>query len=438
MSSCYNGAISGYILDGSIYKKLPSCYNLCATCTAYPINPSIDMECKTNSCVIGYYPKEDNMTSCFKGDIFGYALEGSIYKKKIEPPCYSLCKTCTGYPSDPKIDMMCKPGSCQDGYYPMINKMTSCFKGDLPIAKYYLDGNVFQKCYSLCETCKKYPSDPTTDMSCDTCITGYFPKQDSSTSCFTGEIEQYYLDNLTNKYRNCYMSCLTCGAYYENDNHNCKKCMADYYPMEGKSSNCYKKDEIINGYYFNDKFSSCYPACMTCGGSETSDNPSCNKCKDVELCKPCTGILYKDECKTTCPQDTIFIKDLNTCYSCKEENKLIHESSCVSDCPEGYIGKDYICVTCNSVNLFNLNGHCVENCQSGYTVKDGICTPRKVIVINFIVNICNESTCRNGGVCSIEFETIVCTCISQYTGLFCEVLNNTPALRDYICNSALI
>jgi hypothetical protein len=45
---------------------------------------------------------------------------------------------------DPQTDMKCDPNSCIDGYYPKVNNMTSCFKGELP--KYYLEGGISQKC----------------------------------------------------------------------------------------------------------------------------------------------------------------------------------------------------------------------------------------------------------------------------------------------------
>jgi hypothetical protein len=78
---------------------------------------SIDMKC--NSCLSNYFPKDDNLTSCFTGILPGYQLIANIYTKQ----CYSLCKNCIGEPTDPTIDMFCEPNSCKQGYYPKIDNI---------------------------------------------------------------------------------------------------------------------------------------------------------------------------------------------------------------------------------------------------------------------------------------------------------------------------
>jgi hypothetical protein len=64
------------------------------------------MMCQTYT--IGYYPKLDNTTSCFNGDIAGYALVGSIYQK-----CHNNCLACT----DKSTPTVMKSSFCKIGLY---------------------------------------------------------------------------------------------------------------------------------------------------------------------------------------------------------------------------------------------------------------------------------------------------------------------------------
>ena len=68
-------------------------------------------------------------------------------------------------------------------------------------------------------------------MNCINCINNYFITEDTY-SCYTGEIDNYYLDKNKNKYRRCYKDCLRCSSTSVGDNKNCLKCKNNYYLTE--------------------------------------------------------------------------------------------------------------------------------------------------------------------------------------------------------------
>ena len=84
-------------------------------------------------------------------------------------------------------------------------------------------------------------------MNCLKCINNYYFLEDIN-SCYTGEIDNYYLDKNINKYRRCYKNCLRCSTAPEGNNINCLKCINEYYFLEDINS-CYTGD--IDNLLFN-------------------------------------------------------------------------------------------------------------------------------------------------------------------------------------------
>jgi hypothetical protein len=248
---CYREGINspiGYFLENNIWKR---CYKICKTCSSYPNNPETDMQC--NSCIDGYYPMEDYLTNCFQGIIKHYFFNGSIYRK-----CFNLCKSCTGYPTNPVSDMLCESDSCIDGYFPKIDNMSSCFYGN--ITGYYFNGSIYQKCYSSCEICEQTPG-TATNHQCKTCLTNYYPKIDNISSCFTGDQDAYYLDG--NIYEKCYPSCLTCTTLGTTADHKCTKCVNNFYPKIDNLTSCFSEEQV--GYFFDGNF---YQKCEDCESTD--------------------------------------------------------------------------------------------------------------------------------------------------------------------------
>jgi hypothetical protein len=354
MTSCYQSIESYFLDENFIYQK---CHELCKSCAGYPVDASSDMKCNSDSCISGYYPKDDNMTSCYKGTIPEYRLDGKVYKKIN---CYSLCKTCTALSTYPSVDMLCT--SCIPDYHPMVGKMTGCFKGDFP--GYFFDGSIYQKCYELCDTCNGYPDDATTDMLCKTCPTGSFPREGNMTSCFKGDMDLYYLDSKSKTYKKCSDSCLTCVEGPDGDKHNCKKCKDKYYPLDGKSGFCFKEKDTVVGYYFNNSiFGKCHESCKTCTGRGTPAQPNCIECdEDFKTCSGC-DYVFEGQCVEKCPKYSIYNSTTKLCTACKK-GELIFNNECIPSCLTGYIQDSDTCITCQSKQMLTYKDSCVKQCPS--------------------------------------------------------------------------
>jgi hypothetical protein len=127
-SNCFTGVVQLYYLDIDIYRK---CYPSCLTCTT--LGTESNHQC--TSCLTNYYPKVDNRISCFTGDQGYYYFDGSIYQK-----CYSTCKTCTNLPGS---DSNHQCTQCISDYFPKIDNISSCFTGYQ--YGYYLDKDIYKQ-----------------------------------------------------------------------------------------------------------------------------------------------------------------------------------------------------------------------------------------------------------------------------------------------------
>ena len=121
----------------------------------------------------------------------------------------------------------------------------------------YLDdgGNVINKCkcdIDKCLLCKN----AVTNKKCTKCDTNYYPIENDELNlggvinCFK-EPEGYYLDN--NLYKKCYYTCKTCNIEGNDINHNCIKCNNDF-PFgisKNNNFNCYQNCEY--NYYFDNE-----------------------------------------------------------------------------------------------------------------------------------------------------------------------------------------
>jgi hypothetical protein len=406
---CYNASYppTGYFLGTSIWKK---CYNLCKACTAYPTDPTTNMFCTSNSCIATYYPKEDNMTSCFQSPVNQYYFDSttSMFKK-----CYNLCTSCTGYPTNPTTNMLCS--SCIASYYPKVDNATSCFQS--PVSQYYLDSsNIWQKCYNLCNACTGYPTDPTKDMLCssNSCISSYYPKEDNMTSCFQNTILQYYFDTATSIYKKCYSSCKSCTGFPTDSSKDmlCSTCIASYYPKEDYLTSCFT-DPVLQ-YYFdsaNSIYKKCYSSCKSCTGFPTDST------KDM-LCSTCITSYYpKEDYLTSCFTDpvnqyyldkttNVYKKCYNLCKTCTGlPTDPTADMSC-STCIASYYPKEDKLTSCfkDTIDQYHLDitanmyKKCYTSCKSctGYPpnpTTDMLCSS---CVSNFYPKSDNLTSCFTG------------------------------------------
>ena len=179
--SCKNG----YYLSPT--KRCLKCPNTCTKCIS---------ENKCNSCIKNYF----------------------LYNNEECLQCNKNCKS----PKDG-----CKCDTCYDGYY--LNK------------------NQCLECNSLCETC-------TQPDFCIKCINNYYKKENDplnngrNIKCYK-DPKGYYLDN--DIYKKCYQSCKKCNKGGSNSYHNCLECDINF-SFEIKRNdyiNCY---ENCNNYYYFD------------------------------------------------------------------------------------------------------------------------------------------------------------------------------------------
>jgi hypothetical protein len=409
-SMCFlsTDTVSGYYFNIDTWKK---CYSLCDKCTGYPTDATKDMLC--TSCVSNYYPKVDNTTNCFTGNIDLYYNDGKMYQY-----CFSTCQTCKLYGSysDHKCD------TCLTGYYPKIDGMTSCYK---ILDQYYFDGRIFQKCYSTCQTCKALGSD--TNHLCDTCVPNYYPKVDNMTSCFTGSLLNYYFDGQV--YQKCYSTCQTCTTTPGTDtNHQCNACTNNYYPKYDNMTSCFTGGQ--SSYYFDGTiYQKCYPSCQTCTIKGVDTNHQCSFCL--------TNYYPKVDNMTSCFNNAqaqyyfdgkIYQKCYSTCQTCTTIKGTDTNHQC-NICIDTYYPKSDNKTSCftGTLTQYYFDGHMYQNCYSTCqtcTTTPGTATNHQCSVCNqnYFPKVDNQTSCFTGSQVKYYFDgTMYQQC---YTN--CQTCTTTP------------
>ena len=240
-TSCVGGE---YLLDSKCFP----CDSNCKTCKT--------TEDYCTSCKNGKYlsnsqclPCDSNCktckttaTNCLSCNI-GYYLSSNKCEK-----CPDICQECEN-------ENICT--SCINDYFLYNYKCLQCnmncnttsdgCKCDSCNDGYYLKNGQCLQCDSLCETCSQ-------EDLCTKCITDYYKKENDPLNngqnfkCYK-DPERYYLDN--DIYRKCYQSCKMCSVGGNKTFHNCVECDANL-PFEIKRNdyiNCYPN--CTNYYYFD-------------------------------------------------------------------------------------------------------------------------------------------------------------------------------------------
>jgi hypothetical protein len=290
-----NATVTGHFFN---VNKFSPCDISCSTCTTAT-------ECTTCNFTGGYYQAADNSAKCFdsKSQPIGYYFDSS---KKVFEPCYSNCKTCTGY-----VDMynqMCS--TCKDGYFPTVDNPTNCYPGVKGPDGYYLNGTIFSKCYDACLTC----SGPGTfaNPNCLTC-------KDGANCNPCNDIA--YLNQ-------CIKSCPSDTAY-DATNKTCYICLDIKKSLF--NSNCV--DSCPPGYYSSNG------VCGTCTSNQqvVLDGKCVDKCPDgytLDKTQTCQKVattvqLCGDSCAEICTPDSC--KNSGTC--------AIKFNKVTCTCTAGYIGQ---------------------------------------------------------------------------------------------------
>jgi hypothetical protein len=420
MTNCVSGTVPGYYFDGTKYQK---CYASCQNCTTTPPDVT-NHQCII--CLTGYFPKIDMKSSCYKqgSTVNGYYFDGTQYFQ----PCYTTCNTCTV--AGTSTDNQCT--TCKANYYSKATKSTDCFMS--PLDLYYLDSNnVFQPCYTTCMTCSGPLSG--SDQQCKTCIANYYPKADMMTSCFTGDQPQYFLVNQV--YQKCYSTCNTCTTLGTATDNQCMTCKATYYPKVDNMTNCFT-DPTDNYYLDKIVFKKCYVSCLYCTTMGTDTDHQCTKCvanyypQDDKKTNCLTGTVpgfnfdpststYK-RCYTTCKTCTATLPtDTNhQCLTCLDTyyNKVDNMTSCFKSPIDLY----YL----DSSNIFQKCYKLCKTCSKAGTDTDNQCT---ICIQNYYHKTDDSSNCFTGALDYYFFDT------SIYKNCFlsCQTCSKLGTTEDHFC-----
>ena len=251
-----------------------------------------------------------------------------VYNGDYYYPCHHSCAGCYYHATS------CS--SCRDGFYRKEGDASSCYS-ELP--GYYLEGNIFKKCDSSCETCFN-----STNKNCITCKNDYYFTEDNH-SCVNKNSTDYFLDLENNILRKCHPNCLKCNSSYINETHmNCISCKENYYMTEDTQS-CYQGE--INNYYLNYseepwEYKRCHPNCLTCNSSYINEtHMNC----------------------LTCQNNYYITEDTNSCYYNLIDNYYFDfDNKILRRCHPN-------CLRCISSPINNTYMNCLV-CQNGYFITE--------------------------------------------------------------------
>ena len=176
-------------------------------------------------------------------------------------------------------------GDCLISYYKHLYSTNFCISSKPP--NYYTDNDAYVPCHPNCNGCTK--PDDYFIMNCNYCKSGYHMTEDTK-SCYTGEIDYYYL--ASNKYKKCPDNCLKCTAS------GCVNCMPGFY-LNSDTKTCYSY--VILNYYYDfssKKLVHCHAYCSRCNSQNNENCDSCNYgyhlTEDTRSCLPSKQYYYLD------------------------------------------------------------------------------------------------------------------------------------------------
>ena len=381
---------TNYYLDTN-EDKYQLCHKTCLTCSGPNNDNCISCNGKTLFHVEYYENKclnlseiPNNYYSVYNSGIYTY------YK------CHISCKTCLiGGINN------CQECNILDGYYPIEDKEGICLTEDEIPDKYYLDRNnsIINKCHPNCDSCSFGFDNITKEMNCDTCKSGTYFQNISSTNCIPKPETKYYISLYENKETlfPCHKNCLTCNRGGDDINNECLSCEKDLYFDDEITTNCLDDDK------------ECAIGCAKCLKNKTTTNygivsadKMCKRCSHkmgyypLEKYSPDQFYVYCypynnppknyifDEvqkihklCYKTCDKCFKIGDDFNhSCISCDTNYIFIDEepNNCFPECLHYYYYNKYNQYKCTETDecpleypyLIENKTKCVDNC---YTEK---------------------------------------------------------------------
>jgi hypothetical protein len=326
------------------------CYLNCASCDE--TGTASAMKCTT--CVNGYSKKEDDQTdkNCYDNTStqLGYVFQTNIFNK-----CYSLCNTC----SDVGISTAMKCTTCVSGFALKSDDTTdyNCYDKATPITGYIQKNDLFNKCYFDCSDCTDISTSAT--MNCSTCKSGFYKKEDDTTNnnCYNGggPLTGYILK--TNIFKKCYTDCEDCSDVGSVSTMNCSTCKSGFYKKsdDTTNNNCYDSNNTVQGYIFQTNiFNKCYSLCQDCSNVGIVSSMKCTACG--------TGYVFKSDDTT---DKNCYDKSIPITGYIQKSNLFNKCYSDCSDCSDLGTTATMNCSTCKSGFYKKEDDTTNNNCYNG-------------------------------------------------------------------------
>ena len=367
---CYTGSQDGYYLD-LINKEYKQCHKTCKSCDEKG-------DIINNKCTQCFSNSTLNGTNCFEICKYYHFFDdpGEYHctqdnacptdRNKLIVATHECVKECTGeyrFEFDDKCYTECPP----ETYYNFTQ--TGCI-GSIPSGYYMNDSlkRTIEKCDVKCE--KNCILDfPTNNVICESCnnAENYYKKEDGEIidgyyDCFTGSVETYYLDDVTDKeYKKCYVTCLFCSELGDPEDHKCTACSSQY---TQNGTFCFLNCPYYH-YFDTNKVYKCtegeecprdFPNLIVGEKSCVKDCPNKLIVDKKECVDECTGqyrFEFDDKCYTECPPETYY---------------NFTQTGCIGSIPSGYYMNDSLKRTIEKCDV-----KCEKNCILNVPTNNVIC-----------------------------------------------------------------
>jgi len=361
-------------------------------------------------------------------------------------PCALQCKTCVGPQNGNCItcaaNLLMNNGkcvnTCPDNMAP--NKSGQCVKCDQHCdvcrdpttcskcsANFFLkDGKCVQNCGlgffhsytpNICNVCATGCAECQGAKKCTVCESGFFLKNGV---CVKNCGDKYYANTVTNTCSPCANGCQTCN--------NAKTCIT-----------------CIPGLIFHKKTQTCKEQCPVGqvkikGVCVKCSDPNCRRCSalNINKCLDCnkSTFLKNEKCVINCGEG--FYSTANRqcnpcpklcktctkekCLQCFDNNVVFKDTTCVSQCPDGYIKSGNVCVKCDDPLS-------CRKCKADELSTCTLCYKDQVLYAGKCLNNCPPQFFNKGGVC-VPCQKGCELCVNEFT---CKKCVKNFFLKNQLC-----
>jgi hypothetical protein len=367
-----------------------------------------------DKCYICNQPFAQNQGNCVN------PCPDGTYKSKNANcrPCAPQCQTCAGPKNGNCItcakSLLMNNGKCVvtcpdnmaanknrqcvkcDEHCDVCRSLTTCGKCS---AGYFLkDGRCVPNCGlgffhaytpNVCNICPTGCAECKGAKQCTVCETGFFLKDGV---CVKNCGDRFYGNTKTNTCSPCSFGCQTC-----NNAKTCLTCVTGliyYKKTQNCKEQCPEREVKIKGVCVKCTDANCVRCsalnvnhCRKCDKSHLLKNNKCvTNCGEGYYSTPNRHCLPCPKLCKTCTKDK--------CLQCFQKNVVFRDTTCVSQCPDGYVTSGNVCVKCDDPtscrkcktdelstctlcykNQVLYSGKCINNCPPTFYNKGGVCVP---------------------------------------------------------------